>query len=290
MLYTIENDALRVAVESMGAQLKSVSAGGRGYLWQGDPAIWNGRAPNLFPYVGRLTGDAYTLEGRTYHMPHHGFAKLTDFALGERRSDAVTLTMSDTEETRAMWPYAFSFSVTFALAGASLAVTYRVENRDGRVMRFGLGAHPGFNVPLEAGKAFTDYRLTFAQPCRPNRVELSPAYMISGQETLFPLEEDRALPLSHDLFDHDAVILKHAARSVTLSAGEGSRGVRLDFPGMGYLGIWHKPHTQAPYVCLEPWVSLPSRQDVVEDLAQQSDLVWLEPGRVYENTWTVTVF
>ena len=30
--------------------------------------------------------------------------------------------------------------------------------------------------------------------------------------------------------------------------------------------------------------------DVVEDLAQQSDLVWLEPGRVYENTWTVTVF
>lgn len=59
---------------------------------------------------------------------------------------------------------------------------------------------------------------------------------------------------------------------------------------MGYLGVWHKPHTQAPYVCLEPWVSLPSRQDVVEDLAQQSDLVWLEPGRVYENTWTVTVF
>lgn len=117
MLYTIENDALRVAVESMGAQLKNVSAGGREYLWQGSPAIWNGRAPNLFPYVGRLTGDAYTLEGRTYHMPHHGFAKLTDFALGERRSDAVTLTMSDTEETRAMWPYAFSFSVTFALAG-----------------------------------------------------------------------------------------------------------------------------------------------------------------------------
>lgn len=291
MLYTIQNGVMRVAIDSMGAQLMNITADdGTEYLWQGDPAIWQGRAPNLFPYVGRLTGDTYTLGGKEYQMTHHGFAKLSDFSVTEQREDAVTLAITDTPETRSMWPYAFSYSVSFSLSGATLTVTYRVENRDERTMHFGLGAHPGFNVPLEAGKSFTDYRLTFAQPCRPNLVELSPAYMISGQESPFPLEEGRVLRLRHDLFDDDAVILKHADRTVTLSAGEGTRGVTVSYPGMGYLGIWHKPHTQAPYVCLEPWVSLPSRQDVVEDLAQQSDLIWLEPGKVYENPWTITIF
>lgn len=77
---------------------------------------------------------------------------------------------------------------------------------------------------------------------------------------------------------------------MTLSAGEGTRGLTLSCPRMRYLGIWHQPGTSAPYVCLEPWASLPSRQDVVEDLAQQNDLLSLEPGQRYENRWTITIF
>ena len=291
MLYTIHNSDMTVTIDGLGAQLQSITAaGGTEYLWSGDPAYWSSRAPILFPYVGRLTDDTYTCDGRAYQMTRHGFARRTEFSVLTQGKDHITLYMEDSEESRKLYPFAFRFDVSHVLEGSTLVIVYAVESRDGRTMFFGLGGHPGFRVPLEEGRAFTDYRLTFAQPCQPWQVLMSENYMISGREAPYPLENGVDLPLRHDLFDRDAIILKHFARSVTLSAGEGTRGLTLSCPRMRYLGIWHQPKTDAPYVCLEPWVSLPSREGVVEDLSQQFDLVSLEPRQRYENRWTVTVF
>ena len=291
MLYTIHNSDMTVTIDGLGAQLQSITAaGGTEYLWSGDPAYWSSRAPLLFPYVGRLTDDTYTCDGRAYQMTRHGFARRTEFSVLTQGKDHITLYMEDSEESRKLYPFAFRFDVSYVLEGNTLVIVYAVESRDGRTMFFGLGGHPGFRVPLEEGRAFTDYRLTFAQPCQPWQVLMSENYMISGREAPYPLENGVDLPLRHDLFDRDAIILKHFARSVTLSAGEGTRGLTLSCPRMRYLGIWHQPKTDAPYVCLEPWVSLPSREGVVEDLSQQFDLVSLEPRQRYENRWTVTVF
>ena len=291
MLYTIHNSDMTVTIDGLGAQLQSITAaGGTEYLWSGDPAYWSSRAPILFPYVGRLTDDTYTCDGRAYQMTRHGFARRTEFSVLTQGKEHITLYMEDSEESRKLYPFAFRFDVSYVLEGNTLVIVYAVESRDGRTMFFGLGGHPGFRVPLEEGREFTDYRLTFAQPSQPWQVLMSENYMISGREAPYPLENGVDLPLRHDLFDRDAIILKHFARSVTLSAGEGTRGLTLSCPRMRYLGIWHQPKTDAPYVCLEPWVSLPSRQDVVEDLTQQFDLVSLEPRQRYENRWTVTVF
>ena len=291
MLYTIHNSDMTVTIDGLGAQLQSITAaGGTEYLWSGDPAYWSSRAPILFPYVGRLTDDTYTCDGRAYQMTRHGFARRTEFSVLTQGKDHITLYMEDSEESRKLYPFAFRFDGSYVLEGNTLVIVYAVESRDGRTMFFGLGGHPGFRVPLEEGRAFTDYRLTFAQPCQPWQVLMSENYMISGREAPYPLENGVDLPLRHDLFDRDAIILKHFARSVTLSAGEGTRGLTLSCPRMRYLGIWHQPKTDAPYVCLEPWVSLPSREGVVEDLSQQFDLVSLEPRQRYENRWTVTVF
>ena len=119
---------------------------------------------------------------------------------------------------------------------------------------------------------------------------MSDSCMISGHEAPYPLVNGVDMPLRHDLFDRDAIILKNFTRRLTLSAGEGTRGITLDCPKMRYMGVWHMPKTDAPYVCLEPWLSLPSRQGVVEDLSQQNDLQSLEPGERYENGWAVTIF
>ena len=260
---------MTVTIDGLGAQLQSITAaGGTEYLWSGDPAYWSSRAPILFPYVGRLTDDTYTCDGRAYQMTRHGFARRTEFSVLTQGKDHITLYMEDSEESRKLYPFAFRFDVSYVLEGSTLVIVYAVESRDGRTMFFGLGGHPGFRVPLEEGRAFTDYRLTFAQPCQPWQVLMSENYMISGREAPYPLENGVDLPLRHDLFDRDAIILKHFARSVTLSAGEGTRGLTLSCPRMRYLGIWHQPKTDAPYVCLEPWVSLPSREGVVEDLSQ----------------------
>ena len=87
----------------------------------------------------------------------------------------------------------------------------------------------------------------------------------------------------------DAIILKNMDREITLRSKISHRGVCVSYPDMAYLGIWHWPKTDAPYVCIEPWTSLPGREEAMEDLSHKSDLIHLEPGKTYENTMTVTI-
>lgn len=195
--------------------------------------------------------------------------------------------LSSSEKTLAAYPRAFVFRVTYKLRNRCLSVTYEVENRDERTMYFGLGAHPGFNVPLSGG-TFEDYRLRFDSPCDPIRVDFTEECFLSGREVRCPLRDCCFLELRHELFDHDAVVLKEAGRRVTLE-GPDSHCVTVEFPGMEYLGLWHKPGTDAPYVCIEPWCSLPSTQGKVAVLEEQTDLIALPVGKTYRNIWRIKI-
>ena len=89
-MQTIRNHAMTVTVDELGAQLMSITAAdGTEYLWNGDPAYWTGRAPILFPYVGRLTNDRYTYDGKEYEMTRHGFAKRSEFTVLTAGKDHV---------------------------------------------------------------------------------------------------------------------------------------------------------------------------------------------------------
>ena len=289
MIHTIQNQHLQVSASTAGAELRSIrGCGGTEYLWQGDPAYWGDRAPNIFPYVARLTRGQYTYQGKPYHLPIHGFAPTAEFTVTEETVSSVTFTLESTPELLAQYPFAFRYHIRYALEESTLHVELRVENRDGKTMYFGLGGHPGINVPLEEGLSFTDYALEFP-PCQPRRVEFTPECFITGNADPFPLENGK-LPLRHDLFDQDAIVLKGVPGEVTLRSPKGKRGVTLTAPDLEVLGFWHMPKTDAPYVCLEPWSSLPSRQDVVEDLETQPDLISLPAGEVWTTTWSLRCF
>ena len=68
MQYSIENDILRLTVDSHGAEPVSVihKPTGAELLWQADPAVWNRHAPILFPYTGKLTGGKMLAKGVEY--------------------------------------------------------------------------------------------------------------------------------------------------------------------------------------------------------------------------------
>ena len=121
----------------------------------------------------------------------------------------------------------------------------------------------------------------------PTRVGHTPACFLSGVDTDFPLEEGRKLPLTHNMFDDDAIVLKNVADEVILKSDKGTRSVTVSYPDLPYLGLWHAPKTNAPYICIEPWTSLPSRQDVVEDFQCKCDMIRLGEGKAYGNTWCI---
>ncbi len=117
MLCQIENGSLRVCADTRGAQLMSIrSSGGTEYLWQGDGAYWKNRAPNIFPYVARLTGGRYTYRGKSYSMPRHGFAPASEFSC-ECGGEAMTFRLDSGESTLEMYPFRFSYFIAYRLDG-----------------------------------------------------------------------------------------------------------------------------------------------------------------------------
>lgn len=289
MICTVSNEYLTVSADTLGAELCSIlSADGTEYLWQGDERFWKGRAPNLFPYVGRLYGGKYTLDGEEYSMRLHGFAPVSEFECEKLSDTAMRFTLEDNAQTYALYPRRFRFAVRYELAGSTLSVTFTVENRDDRRLYFGLGGHPGFNVPLVPGRRFEDHRLSFGKPCEPVRIGFNDAGFRDGSEMPYPLAEGRYIPLEHELFDHDAVVLKGTPGSVTLECPGDGHSVTVTYPGMEYVGFWHCAG-QAPYVCVEPWCSLPSEDGELTVFERKSDLLSLEPAGAYNNTWTVSV-
>lgn len=291
MDYTIENEQLRVRVSDFGAQLQSIlGADGTEYLWQGDPAFWGDRAPNIFPYVARLTEGKYLYNGQTYPMKIHGIVKYQFLQAETVSKDSVIFLLQPDEQILKQYPFDFRYRLTYSLHGNELRMSHAIENCGSSRMYFGLGGHIGFNVPLGKGLKFDDYLLEFDSPCKPDRVGFTPDVFLNGQSERYPLKDDRQIPLRHSLFDDDAIVLKNAARKVTLRSECASHGVTVEYPDYPVIAFWHAVRREAPYVCIEPWSSLPSRSGVMEDISQQSDLISLEPEKTYRNNWSVHVF
>ena len=289
MEYSISNHSLQLVLSNIGAELQSIQKNGREYLWNGDPQYWPERSPILFPYVGRFTEGKYRLGGREYEMEIHGFAKKYPYRVAEQKEDSITFELRDHTETYQMYPYHFILQVTYRLQDNTIAITYRVFNASPDTMYFGIGGHPGFRVPLEEGLTFSDYYLEFSGTSCPERIGHTPACFLSGINQPFPLEDNRILRLYHKMFDEDAIVFRNMADEVTLKSEKGMRRVTVSYPNMPYLGLWHAPKTEAPYLCIEPWTSLPSRQNIVEEFRYKSDLIRLAPEKQYRNTWNITI-
>lgn len=295
MEYYLENDQLSIRVSSFGGELQSMMdrKNKKECLWQGDSRFWEEKAPNLFPYIARLTQGKYTYRQKEYFMEIHGLAKYREMK-AEKRGEELIFTLDSDEETMKQYPFRFRMETHYRLERNGIVITFRVENRDSRTMYFGIGGHPGFQVPYLENTEFSDYVLQFPEAENPVKILFSDDCFGEGEETFTEMEHGM-LRLNHRLFDHDAIVLKQAGHCVRLCIdpehkhvmGEKAPSICVRYPEMKYVGFWHAPKTEAPYLCIEPWSSLPSRKGIIEDLEKQENLLSLEAGKQYENTWEI---
>ena len=289
-LVTIKNDRLTVILDSVGAVFHSIISDGTEYLWQGDGKYWSSRDHNLFPYVGRLTDGQYIYKGREYSLPIHGFAKDAEFEVEKQSGEAVTFLLRSNDATRAVYPFEFDFRVRYELSENKIIKKCTVDNKGENEMFFGLGGHPGFNVPLCGEGKFEDWCLEFDAESKPERVEIDLTnYRITGRMLPYSLEDGKRIPLRHELFDWDAVVLYGMPRAVSIKSNVSAHSVKVSFPDTPFVGFWHAVKTDAPYVCIEPWVSLPSHSTYMEDIETQEHIIHLAAGKSYGNTMTVEI-
>ena len=287
---TIASDLLSITISPWGAELQSIQGpDGHEYLWQGDPTYWKNRATNCFPMVGRLFEGRYTYGGKSYELPIHGFAKMQLFSPRQLSGSQVRFGLSENTETLTMYPFAFNLAITYTVEGPTLTVDYEVTNLDEKIMPYLIGGHPGFNMPLESGKAFSDYRVRFAEGVTPRRAVPDEAVLDTGGREPWPLDEHQAIALHHGLFDNDAIFLTDCGHEATLEAVDGGTSLHMEFPDFTFLGLWHKPKTEAPYICLEPWSESFGKAGVVEDFASKEEAIHLQPGETRHHIWRVTI-
>lgn len=291
MIYSIENDYLSVKVSSLGAELMSIlnKANGGEYLWQGDAKYWSGRAPIMFPICGRLYEGKYTYLGKEYTMPNHGIARAGEFSLKSAAQDEITLSLVASEETKAHYPFDFVLDVTFKLINNTLEITYNVKNNDTGELIFAVGGHPAFNVPINNEGSFEDYYVEFGNSCNAIRVDFSPTCFCTKNDKIFTEGGTKRIDLSHDLFDDDAIFLYNIDKTITLKSDKYKGSIKLKYDRMKYVGLWHMPKTDAPYICIEPWSSIPANEGVVDNLLTKEEMIHLPKGYSYRNTYSICI-
>ena len=291
MIYTIENDTLRVSVHATGAQLWSVYSKKTNteYLWQGDPAYWAGRAYNLFPFIGRMYKNTYTFEGKEYTSRTHGVARYNLFQVESRSATRITLLLKDNEDTLEEYPFHFAYRVTFSLENNTLTVRQEVTNTDDKTLICAFGGHPGINVPFDEG-TFEDYYLEFSDKTNTQRHYFSETTpLMAGISNPYALEKGKKLPLKHSLFDVDAVVLSNTSRKVAYKSDTTPRSVVVDFTDFKYIGFWHPSKTNAPFVCFEPWTALPATEGKQDALETKADMTQVPVGKKASVAYSLTI-
>jgi len=284
---TITSRALSASIAPRGAELVSLKTeAGAELIWQADPAIWGSHSPILFPLVGPVPDGQLRVDGRTYSMGQHGFARHAAFEVVRQDDGGVELMLEADEASRQVYPFDFRLTLRYRLVGPALAIEADIGNLDTRDLPFNFGFHPGFAWPLQPGAGKAGHYVLF--PDDTGLEARRGARSFLGPE-LPPLHLDgHRLMLSEALFADGAILLT-GQRSRRVVFGSVAGGVSLDvaFPELPRLALWMKP--PGDFLCIEPWLGLPFTPDVAGDFAELPGLFHLEPGRTLRLGMSVTV-
>ncbi|WP_312642144.1 aldose 1-epimerase family protein [Hydrogenoanaerobacterium sp.] len=288
MKLSLNLNGCTAVVDTYGAELISYrDIANTEYIWNGDPAYWAGRNPILFPIVGGLKNGQVQIDGKTYEMGRHGFARHSEFEVLQSGEHFAVLRLCDNAETLAQYPYHFELLVRHELTDDGFATSFTVRAIDSTI-QFCIGAHTGFMCPLHRNERFEDYSVVFEQvenlPC----MALTPDGPV--ENTAIRLNHTDRLALDHTLFDNDALIFKGLrSRSVSLRHNTTGKGVKMNFSDFPLLALWSKPHSDAPYLCFEPWVGHAATAAESNDFAHKPYVVTLSAGESFSIGYTVSV-
>ncbi|HEX8384251.1 MAG TPA: aldose 1-epimerase family protein [Sphingomonas sp.] len=283
----IGNDRLSAAIDPLGAELSHLwDADGRELMTDADPAFWTGRAPILFPIVGRANGDVLRIDGADYSMPKHGFARRSLFEVVTAEEARAVFALVDSDATRAAYPFAFRLEVTFRIEGATLLTEVAIENRGCGAMPAQFGFHPAFAWPLPYGRDRAAHRILFEADEPGDLRAITPEGFIAPEDRPTPLD-GRVLRLRDALFDDDALVWD-PVRSQRLRYGAPD-GPQLDiaFPATPRLGIWTKPG--ARFVCVEPWHGIADPAGYAGDFRDKPGVFEIAPGDAKRVSMSVTL-
>lgn len=289
MRCTLSTPALQAAVETRGGELVSLrDQAGTEYIWQGDPAFWSGQNPILFPIVGSLKEGRVDVNGRTFEMGRHGFARQSDFTLVEQGTDFAVLELRESAATLARYPFPFALRVRHQLLETGFSTTFTVENPGETPLPFCVGAHTAIRCPLFEGECFEDYELVFDQPEDADSLLLTPEGLLRPGETE-PMLQNGRISLDYEKFRRLDTLIFQGLRSRTavLRHKTAGRGVSLNFGEFPMMAFWTKPG--GAFLCMEPWHGCAAYENETGRFQDKPQVITLAPGGKQELSYAFTL-
>lgn len=281
MNYTISNSEITATINSKGAELISLKKNEREYIWEGNPKFWGKHSPILFPIVGTLKENFFIHNNKNFELSRHGFARDNEFEIVEYSDNKVVFTLLSSSATLKIYPFDFELQVIYTLKKNNLRISYKVKNNSLEKLPFSIGGHPAFALPQK----FEDYSLLFEKQETLTTYELEND-LVSNKTKTFELKE-KQFPLDYSTFENDALIFK-TMESKSIEILEKQKPMlKFSFNDFPNFGIWTK--TNAPFICLEPWLGYSDTSNANGNLFEKEGIIILEKDKTFKASFNIEI-
>ena len=277
----IRNEYLSTNINSFGAELIDLVKEERNYIWTIDEQFWNKKSPLLFPIVGQLKNNSYTLNDKQYSLTRHGFARDYEFDFIEKTSSSVLFSLSQNDDTLKQYPFQFELQIKYELIQNKLIISYLVKNKSDLKMPFSLGAHPAIAVRDD----IKNYSILFENDENLIRYKLENGLLSDKYEKVET--KNNTLLLNYSLFENDALIFKKLNSKSLIILENNKPYLKIDFGNFPNLGIWTK--NNAPFICIEPWFGYSDSNNTTGDLYAKEGMQILESNNEFTTSFTIEI-
>ncbi|OUL60283.1 aldose 1-epimerase family protein [Flavobacterium sp. AJR] len=282
MTTIISNSKLTASIKHAGAELFSLKNNdNKEFIWEGNPDFWGKHSPVLFPIVGTLKNNTYTVNDISYHLPRHGFARDIEFNLVSKTDESAIFSIQSNAESLKVYPFEFELQIIYTLIDSQLDIQYKVINKDDSKMPFSIGAHPAIALPGN----FENYALEFEKQ-ESLKYSLLENDLISNKTKQLETKENQ-IELNYQLFENDALIFK-SLESNSLTILENNKPyIKVDFADFPSLGIWTKEN--APFICIEPWFGYSDTPENTGNLFEKEGIVTLDANQTFNSKFSIEI-
>jgi galactose mutarotase-like enzyme len=287
-----DGSLLRVAPQA-GGRLLSWDIDGQSVIFWPEHADWSqparvrGGNPLLFPFLGRHFVDGQIgrwkdAQGTVRDLPMHGFARdLPLEATVDEAARSISMTLTDSDATRAGYPFSFRFEAKYTLVDAHTLdvdfITTNTGTAGSEPLPYYAGHHFYFTLPhAERGETVLELPRTV------RRHQLPDGSISAGEagKPDYRLDDPGILDRFHCLDGAP----DHLVRMVALGL---NRSITIDLqrpnsvPWYAVTTWTEKP--ESDFFCVEPWLGLP------DAIHNGLGLRWLEAGDTETASLRITV-
>jgi len=301
MRYFLENDRIKVEIDSFGAEVKSVinKNNMREYMWYGNPKYWGRTSPVLFPFVGSLKDKKYIWKGKEYPMGQHGFARDNEFEPVSQTDDEIWFQFKSNPETLKKYPFEFVLKIGYKLEKSTetddVKVMWNVYNPAGEPMYFSIGAHPAFLCPVhgfskDRAGCKDGYKIYFEGTDVICHHGNDVGKGLALRENIEMPLDDGYVTITTDFFDRCTYMIEGGQTECVGIADEEKRHIVDVCFETPLFAIWSPEKKNAPFICIEPWYGRCDAVDFEGDLSQREFTNTLDGGKTFEGGYTMKFY